>query len=212
MAAACDEVGRLVKCPDCARNTTRSIGRPQPCRAVNTQHQTVGSVACQCDRPTRYRTVSGMNESATPAASRSGWLLLLLSSEAIGASGPPELDPLRIQKGMFLLSMRGPARDLYTFQPYDWGPFSSEVYADLDGLTARGYLNRHAVPGKSWSTYEVTSRGYEMARSVATLIGSDAVNWLRSAREYLTTRSFSQLLREIYAEYPRYAVNSKFEG
>jgi len=153
-----------------------------------------------------------MNESGNPSAGRSDWLLLLLSGEATGASGPPELDPLRIQKGMFLLSVRGPARDLYKFRPYDWGPFSAEVYTDLDSLTARGYLNQRAVPGKTWSTYEVTSRGQDVARTVAAVVGPAAVRWLRSAREYLITRSFSQLLREIYAEYPGYAVNSKFEG
>ena len=153
-----------------------------------------------------------MNESVNPSDGRCDWLLLLLSGEALGASGPPELDPLRIQKGMFLLSMRGPARDLYKFRPYDWGPFSAEVYADLDRLTARGYLNQRAVLGKTWSAYEVTSRGQEAARSVAAAVGPVAVKWLKSAREYLTTRSFSQLLREIYAEYPQYAVNSRFEG
>src|SRR5258708_28546927 len=116
---------------------------------------------------------------------RNGWLLLLLARDAIGASGPAELDPLRIQKGMFLLSKRGPARDLYQFRPYNWGPFSAEVYADLDDLTAQGYLNRSAVPGKTWSTYRVTSRGEETARSLATAAEPADIVWLKSAREYL---------------------------
>jgi hypothetical protein len=38
------------------------------------------------------------------------------------------------------------------------------------------------------------------------------VTWLKQAREFLTTRSFAGLLREIYAMYPAYAVNSKFGG
>ncbi len=146
------------------------------------------------------------------ALDRPDWLLLLLDRDALGASGPEELDPVRIQKGTFLLSKRGPARELYDFSPYDWGPFSSAIYADLAALARQGYLSEHAVPGRTWSTYRVTSRGHERAAGIATQIGPGAVGWLRQAREFLTTRSFAQLLRDVYAMYPDYAVNSRFGG
>lgn len=147
-----------------------------------------------------------------PNLSRSDWLLLLLARDPIGAVGPAELDPIRIQKGMFLLSMRGPARNLYEFRPYNWGPFSSDVYADLDELTARGYLNSSRAPGRTWSVYRVTARGDQRARELVASAGAFAVGWLKSAREFLTTHSFAQLLREIYAAYPGFAVNSRFGG
>jgi hypothetical protein len=146
------------------------------------------------------------------ARDRSDWLLLLVDGDALGATGPPELDPIRIQKGMFLLSNRGPARELYRFRPYDWGPFSADVYADLDRLTERGHLDRSVVPGRTWFKYRVTVRGDELARSIASSLGAETVGWLKAVREYLTTRTFAQLLREIYAEYPDYAMNSRFEG
>lgn len=63
-----------------------------------------------------------MSEGAADVAhDRSDWLLLLLDRAALEASGPDELDPVRIQKGMFLLSERGSARGLYNFRAYDWG-------------------------------------------------------------------------------------------
>ena len=146
------------------------------------------------------------------AQDRSTWLLLLLDRDALGASGPDELDPVRIQKGMFLLAQRGPRRGIYAFQAYDWGPFSSAIYADLASLTRQGYLVEEKVPGRTWSTYRVTARGHERASATAAQVGEVATSWLRQAREFLTTRSFAQLLREIYALYPDYAVNSRFGG
>jgi predicted ArsR family transcriptional regulator len=143
---------------------------------------------------------------------RSDWLLLLLDRAALGAQGPEELDPVRIQKGMFLLSQRGPVRDLYNFAAYDWGPFSSAIYSDLGSLAARGYLAEQKVPGRTWSTYRITARGHERALTAAERVGTTATTWLAQMREFLTTRSFAQLLREIYAAYPKYAVNSKFGG
>jgi DNA-binding PadR family transcriptional regulator len=146
------------------------------------------------------------------AQDRSGWLVLLLDRDALGAAGPEELDPVRVQKGMFLLSERGPARGIYTFRAYDWGPFSSAIYSDLDALVTQGYLDRQRVPGRTWCTYQVTPSGHELASGMAQQIGPTHVGWLRSAREFLTTRSFAQLLREIYEEYPDFAVNSRFSG
>jgi uncharacterized protein YwgA len=145
---------------------------------------------------------------------RSDWLLLLLDRSVLGANGPDELDPVRIQKGIFLLSERGPARGrgLYDFHAYDWGPFSSAIYADLASLTRQGYLAEATVLGRTWSTYQVTARGHERALAAAAQAGETATAWLRQAREFLTTRSFAQLLRDIYALYPDMAVNSRFGG
>lgn len=149
---------------------------------------------------------------AGSALVRSDWLLLLLDRSALGAQGPDELDPVRIQKGMFLLSERGPARGLYEFRAYDWGPFSPAIYTDLAALTRQGYLAEDRVLGRTWSTYRVTARGHERASAAAAEVGQTTAAWLRQAREFLTTRSFAQLLREIYALYPEYAVNSRFGG
>jgi DNA-binding PadR family transcriptional regulator len=139
---------------------------------------------------------------------RQDWLLLFLSRDASGTVGPEGLDPIRIQKGMFLLSKRGPARNLYTFRPYNWGPFSSEIYADLEGLEAAGLARGERVPGRSWRLYRTTPAGHLRAESAAMGLRGEEVEWLGRLREFVTERSFDRLLRDIYSEYPEYARRS----
>jgi hypothetical protein len=146
------------------------------------------------------------------AMERSDWPLLLISREALGVEGPEALDPVRIQKGMFLLSVRGPLdhRNTYQFQPYDWGPFSRDVAADLDVLSFQGLLATELEPGRTWVRYVTTEKGNERAHEVAEMVPSGTVEWLGMVRRFLTTRSFTKLLTDVYEMYPDYAVNSRF--
>lgn len=139
---------------------------------------------------------------------RTDWLLLFLSRDSLGVDGPAEVDPIRIQKGMFLLSQRGPARDLYAFRPYNWGPFSPAIYGDLDYLVGEGLVEIEAVPGQTWKRYRTTQKGESKTSKLIDRVDASAVDWLGRARRYVTSRSFSQLLREIYARYPKYATES----
>jgi hypothetical protein len=65
-------------------------------------------------------------------ASRDEFLLLALASASDG-----RLTPVQIQKAMFLLKQEagqfvGP--DFYEFVPYNYGPFNSSIYDDLNAL------------------------------------------------------------------------------
>jgi uncharacterized protein len=135
------------------------------------------------------------------------WLLLFLA----GNGHEEPLDPIRIQKGMFLLSMRGPQRDLYTFKPYDWGPFSSDIYHDLDVLEDAGLVLSEAAPGRTWRLYRTSIEGTRLAREFADGMGEANVRWLLDTRRFVTERSFLRLLQDIYAAYPEYAANSKLQ-
>lgn len=141
---------------------------------------------------------------------RSDWLLLLLSPDALGAGGPEGLDPVRIQKGMFLLSKMGPSRDVYEFKPYHWGPFSRDIYSDLDALAARGLVSKEPVPGQSWSRWQATAMGEEHAEEFGRTLSPKAVGWVARLRRFLTTRSFNKLLDDVYEEFPEFAVRSQF--
>jgi hypothetical protein len=141
---------------------------------------------------------------------REDWPLLLTAREVLGVPGPDELDPIRIQKGMFLLSMRGPKRDLYRFRPYNWGPFSVDLYGDLDLLVANGMLVAQDQPGRAWARFKPTGEGVARARQVATQVGAPAVSWLGITRQFLTTRGFAKLLSDVYDEFPEYATASLF--
>jgi uncharacterized protein len=139
---------------------------------------------------------------------RSDWLLLFLSGKALGTPEPHPLDPIRLQKGMFLVAKRGPARDAYSFRPYNWGPFSPQIYSDLDSLEAAGLVEGRSVPGQTWRLFRTTARGDERAEEVAASLAKSDVEWLAQARSFVTTRSFGRLLEEIYDLYPEYSVNS----
>ena len=110
---------------------------------------------------TRNEQTMGANVQVDQETSRPDWALLLIANEALGVEGPETLDPVRIQKGMFLLSMRGPrgAGDLYRFRPYNWGPFSSDLYGDLDFLVATGALTREHVSGRTWDRFRANGTG-----------------------------------------------------
>jgi len=70
------------------------------------------------------------------AMSRRDWLLILCAYQG----APRGLDPVRLQKGMFIFARSGarPAREQYDFRAYDYGPMSPQIYQDLDWLVAEG--------------------------------------------------------------------------
>jgi uncharacterized protein len=141
----------------------------------------------------------------TTALSQDDVLLLI----ADGASGGYPLDPIRLMKGGFIVSQIGAEawRPLFNFRPYHYGPFDSSVYGATDRLVAGGLLA--ATPAGRHNTYAVTDAGHEHASELEKLVGEPAAGWLRSIGSYVTSRSFADLLKEIYETYPDFAVNSR---
>jgi hypothetical protein len=142
---------------------------------------------------------------------RRDWLLLLVALD-----GDREgLDPIRIQKGLFLLAHEGglPAAERYWFVPYNYGPMSARVYRDVEVLVQRGLLERRAVDGQAWRRVRATpdgrSRAMELQRRAA---GHErpAMTRLRGIRRLIDSLDFSSLLATIYERYPAYASRSVF--
>jgi uncharacterized protein len=146
------------------------------------------------------------------AMSRRDWLLVLCAYRG----APRGLDPVRIQKAMFLFARLGtrPARELYDFRPYDYGPMSPEIYRDLDSLAAQGLLEPHEVSGKHWSRYVATDRGRAVAASkLKALARSEdkaSAHDLYEIKRSIADVSFNELLERVYDEHPDMAVNSVF--
>ncbi len=141
---------------------------------------------------------------------REDWLLLFLAAPARTGNRARSLEPLRIMKGLFLMSQRGqgPLKDLYTFKPYDYGPFTSEIYSDLDSLASSGLVAQEAVGGRSWRMYRPTIDGIERAADLAAQLDPSEEQTIGEAYAFVTSRGFLRLLRDIYVEYPTYAVNT----
>lgn len=142
-------------------------------------------------------------------------LPLLLSSPRFATARESEpLDRIRMQKAVFLLEMNGPPawRDAFRFRPYDWGPYSRDLANAIDVAITKGFLEQAAIPGRRYGSYRTTFEGeHTVDLALSTMTASEA-EFVRRVREFVTTRSFGQLLRDVYAAYPEYAVASRFNS
>jgi uncharacterized protein len=134
----------------------------------------------------------------------------------LGADGGESLDPIRVQKGLFILAMETPQEWLptearYRFEPYNYGPYSPAIYRDLDELVRRGYVETTGLAGQSWDYYALTPDGIETAQSVAREMDDRTVRYSHTIRDFVGKLSFRRLLTAVYERYPKYAVNSVFK-
>lgn len=142
---------------------------------------------------------------------RRDWLALFVALEG----APDGLDPVRIQKGMFLFGQEAdvPAGQKYSFRPYNYGPMSKSVYDDLDRLVADGLVKTVPVEGQSWFRYKPTGQGVTRGRELlATMLAEhpDATNRLYATKKAVASMTFRALLEDVYDRYPDFATNSIF--
>lgn len=140
--------------------------------------------------------------------------LLLASPRFADANATEPLDRIRMQKGVFLLQQRGPTawHDLFRFRPYDWGPYSADLAGRLVDLTSLHLLEREEVPGRRYQAYVTTATGEHVVDEEIVQMPEPHAEFIRRVRSFVTTRPFAQLLRDVYAAFPAYAVNSRFQG
>jgi uncharacterized protein YwgA len=134
----------------------------------------------------------------------------------IAFEGAPEgLDPVRLQKGMFLFEREAdvPATQKYDFRPYNYGPMSKQIYDDLDALVAGGLVEQVPVSGQSWTLYRATpagvARGGEILRDAGAAYPA-AVQQLFDMKSSVASVSFEELLTDVYDRYPDMATKSVF--
>lgn len=125
----------------------------------------------------------------------------------------------RLQKLVFLMEQEldeVPTASLddsdYNFIPYDYGPFSKELYDDLDSLEEAGLIEVEEEPmadGKLKYVYHLTEKGQSWVQNQLTDSSADKAHSLAEglASEY-NDMLLSDLIDEVYAEYPEYAENS----
>jgi uncharacterized protein YwgA len=132
----------------------------------------------------------------------------------IALDGAPEgVDPVRIQKGMFLFAQQQATagREKYRFVPYSYGPMSKQIYRDLESLVDRGWVDQRPVEGQSWVRYQASERGLLQAKELLAGEPSEAAaQRLYEIKRDVVSKSFSAVLEDIYDRYPEYAVNSVF--
>ena len=121
--------------------------------------------------------------------------------------------PVQIQKALFLASEKVSSgfRDLrYNFQPYDYGPFDSQVYADVESLRKRGLAQINQEPGSRWRTYSATEGGIAEGHHMARQLTEQQRAVLGRIVHLVRSLSFNDLVSAIYRAYPGMRERSVF--
>lgn len=133
----------------------------------------------------------------------------------VALDGAPEgLDPIRLQKGMFLFAQDEVSQEdeRYQFVPYNYGPMSTQIYKDLERLEDEGHVEAISVEGQSWARYVATERGLLQARDLLGREPSEEVaRRLHAIKREVASKTFSALLDDVYDRYPAYAAKSIFK-
>jgi uncharacterized protein len=141
---------------------------------------------------------------------RTEYILAVLSA----SDGAP-LSPVQVQKLAFLLDRKLSARTggpHYNFEPYDYGPFDKDVYADLRTLAAAGDVEIDAAPTHVTRRYRPTPGGLERGRELLGRLDADAAEYVRDLSAWVRGQPFAALVTAVYNEYPEMRVNSVFRG
>lgn len=136
--------------------------------------------------------------------------------------GDPIEGRTRLQKMVFLMQKELEKRDQsgavgldYNFIPYDYGPFSKELYDDLDAMIDQEFVEDTEEPlqsGKVKYIYEIEDGGEDLVDSEAeTSEDVDAIIQLaQEIKEDYNDMLLSELIEYVYSEYPEYAEKSVY--
>lgn len=141
--------------------------------------------------------------------------LLLLNAE--GGSAVEGIT--RMQKLVFLVQRSEGEKDIgeYEFIPDDYGPFSKQLYDDLDQLVRNGYVkrkNERTPAGNNKQVYEITDKGrtyLEVLDSSGEFEEEAPLDTIEKIKEEYNDLPLLKLLKNVYNEYPEMAVNSKLD-
>jgi uncharacterized protein YwgA len=121
----------------------------------------------------------------------------------------------RLQKLLFLIQMRADEMDMelfdmYDFIAYDYGPFSKNIYDDIEYLDQRGFLRetpKQLDDGVIKYDYEITPKGKKYLRSEVEQ-SSDIIGLINSVKSDFNDADLKNFIEYVYSEYPEYAENS----
>jgi len=142
---------------------------------------------------------------------RRDWNLLVLS-----AAGGTSLSPVQLQKSLFLLERNLPVEvrgeDFYHFEPYNYGPFDSNVYSDASILTFQGLAQSSQSCQGNWTEYAATAEGMDRANVLKASLPRGVADYVGKIVQWVRGQSFTSLVRAIYERYPEMKEKSVFRG
>ena len=149
-----------------------------------------------------------------PSANSMNWRNLVLAILA-AADGRP-YTPVQIQKAVFVICDQipelideGPG---FQFEPYDYGPFDSNVYSAIDRLEDAGLAEIAPSAYGNWNTYAASDEGIEKGEKLLDEMNADDEQYIRKISGWVRSLSFTKLVKSIYEAYPHMRANSIFKG
>jgi len=139
------------------------------------------------------------------------WTLLV-----IAAAEGKTLQPVQLQKALFLLGKRltpqqRQTHEFYEFTAYDYGPFDSTIYTDAESLEAEGLIAITRPPVSRYKLYQATEEGLKRAAEVRAGLQPLAVEYVAKVVQVVRALSFNDLVSAIYKAYPEMRENSVFK-
>lgn len=137
----------------------------------------------------------------------------VLAAMAAGNSSA-ELSPVQAQKLFFLIDRNATSLlsgAFFNFKPYDYGPFDSAVYSDLDELsTFTGDVEVQRAG--SHRVYRLTDQGKAKAQIILNEMNPALRDYVGRLKDWVKSLGFRDLVSAIYQAYPDMRVNSIFRG
>ena len=144
--------------------------------------------------------------------SRANWALLVIAE-----SGDRPLEPVQLQKSLFLLGRNMSGKQLHTaafycFSAYDYGPFCADVYFDAENLETAGLVEITRPEQARFRRFKATSNGRKVAEKLRDGLEPTARDYLQRVVAFTTSVDFNTLVSAIYKAYPEMKANSVFDG
>ena len=130
----------------------------------------------------------------------------------LAAAGCTAHSPVQVQKLFFLIDRNIPDEiggPLFDFQPYNYGPFDSDVYSVLEDLASESLVEIARV--YTWREYRLTDEGLVRGKRILAQLSVRARSYIGVASAFVRRLSFIELVRAIYAAYPEMRANSVFQ-
>lgn len=132
----------------------------------------------------------------------------------IAAAGDTGLTPVQLMKSVFIVGQSGLSdlpSNFYPFFAYNYGPFHPDVYRDVEALINEELVLEIREAGRNWSKYAITSAGLQHAENLKRQVAPEFSDYINAVVNWVKSLAFNQLLRAIYAKYPKMRENSVFQ-
>ncbi len=138
-------------------------------------------------------------------------LALLVEKAKRARRAPAEVLVTALMKYTFLLQMEGSGarRRLHHFVPYHYGPFTKELYSDLQALQDEGLVHVASDPEEEKTKITLTdlAKAEEALAALPVDLKEDAATIIETYGDL----DHNALLKAVYEKYPAYARKSRLK-